>query len=395
MKKAVRQRIQDYRLETKAYILCFIFCVLSFVSCVIFFAGCSSTSYAPVHQPEEVFIGVSIPETGKYAWLGESARRGIELALDEINEIGGIKGTRLKALYRDDNGQPQLSGENVNFLQRQNVVAVIGGLLNATAFAGGIQANQDKIVFLTPLAGATGIPELGPYVFRNRIAFAQNTMELADYLFKTAGKRNFAVLYPKDEFGIVSAEVFSRRIKEMGGTIMVVESYDPVALDYTSDVIKICSFGPQVVFLPCYDLELLGLAQAFYQSGNRMILAGIESWTEDGVVDRGKEFLNGSIYTTSFYRAHSDQNVKNFVAKYKNRYGTQPDRVAAHCADAIRLLAHCLYTRGFDREALRDELAKVKDFPGITGITTFNGNRDADKAILLLAVRSGNIEKLQ
>lgn len=377
-------------LATRYWLLATV-CLLGFT----FFVGCTSTNYSPEGQPQEVFIGVSIPETGKYSWLGENARRGIEFAINEINEIGGIKGTRLKAVFRDDNGHPQLSAENVNILQRQKeVVAVIGGMLNNTAFAGGIQANQEQIVFLTPLAGATGIPELGGYVFRSRSSFAQNTRHLADYLFQRAGKRNFAILYPKDEFGITAAEVFSRRLKEAGGTILAVESYDPMALDYHADIAKISNVTPQVVFLPCYDLELQGIAQSFYQSGYKMVLAGIESWTEDGVVHRGLQYMDGAVYTTSFYVDHNSRNVKDFVQKYKNMYGTPPDRVAAHCVDAVRLLARCMYTGGFEREDIKEELLKLKDFPGLTGKTTFNGSRDADKEILFFVVRNGSIERL-
>lgn len=347
-------------------------------------------------RPKEISLAVIIPQTGPDAGIGLSARQGIEYAVDEINSIGGIKGTLLKAEFLDDSGEPGLTGRHVNSQgERSQVVAIIGGFEDNTAFAGGLHANRKKILFLTPAAGATGIVEMGPYVFRNRVSYSVNTSKIAEFLFTMEGKRNFAILHPNDNYGISVAEIFTRRVKELGGTIVARESYSAKSYEFFEAINKIKNTNPQVIFTPCYASELLGIAQIVYQSGTKATLAGIESWSDNGQLREGLDYLEGAIYTTSFYLDKQSKNVREFVNGYKKRYGLAPDSMAAHCVDAVRILAQCMYAVGFEREALKNELQNIRNFPGLTGLTAFNNSRDAEKQILFLAVDYGKIEKLQ
>ena len=373
-----------------------IFLICSFL---LVLCGCQAQEEKSVvsgYSPKEAEIGVILPDTGNYQEIGRSARQGVEFALEEINKIGGVRGTILKAEFQDDKSDPAGTATCVNDLSDKNsVVALIGGFTDNTAFAGGIQANRRKITFITPAAGATGIPELGEYVFRNRISYTANATLLAEYLFQVAGKRVFAVLYPEDDYGVNTAEVFSRRVKELGGTVIVKESYAANSFSFSGGIAKIREGRPDVVFAPCYTSELIGISQEVYQQGLKTVLVGIESWSDDGKIAQGLNYLDGAIYTTSFYSDNHAQNVEEFVKNYKMKYGTPPDRIAAHCVDAVRLLAQSMYAGGFSRDSIRTELGRIKNFPGLTGKTSFGPGRDADKQVIFLTVNYGNIEKLK
>ncbi|MDD5259985.1 MAG: ABC transporter substrate-binding protein [bacterium] len=364
---------------------------------IILLAGCQvKEQTVSVAGPKELFIGVVLPETGQYDMLGKSAKQAIEFALDEINQIGGVRGTVLKVIFVDDQSQASKATEAINSLaERNDVVAIIGGMTDELAFAGGIQANRKQVVFITPAAGAIGVTELGPYIFRNKINYSVNTTKLVEYLFQIEGNRTFAIMYPFNEYGVNVAEIAARRIGELGGVVAGKESYSTDMDGLNSTIYKLRDQRIQVLFVPCYSSELPGIAQQLYQSSHKMMMSGINSWTDDGSISRGIEFLEGAIFTTSFYVGSSDQNIKGFVNKYKQKYGKTPDSLAAHCVDTVRLLVQCMYAGGFTRETLKDELQRIKNFPGLTGLTTFNANREAEKPLLFLTVTGGKIEKLQ
>lgn len=364
---------------------------------ILVLAGCQSkVNSVSVFGPKELTIGVVLPETGQYAPLGKSTRQGIEFAVNEINSIGGIRGIALKTVFIDDHSQPLKSAQAVGSLAEQpEVVAVIGGLTDELAFAGGIQANRRKIVFVTPAAGAIGIPELGPYVYRNKINYSISAARLAEYLFQIEGKRFYAIMYPFNEYGVNMAEIFERRIKELGGIVVGKESYTVDIYNFNLTVARLSRGDVQVLFVPCYASELPGIAELVYQSGIMTIMAGGDSWTADGKVSKGIEFLEGAIYTSGFYVDSHSRNVMEFVQKYKQKFGQTPDTIAAHCVDTVRLLAQCIYAGGFNREAVKNELLLIKKFPGLTGKTTFGGNRDAEKQLMFLTVSGGEIEKIQ
>ena len=370
---------------------------LLFSALAILVAGCQNKdSSVTVFGPKELAIGVVLPETGQYADLGKSARQGIEFAFDEINEIGGIRGIVLKAIFIDDNSQPEKSAQAVrDFAEQPDIVAVIGGLTDELAFAGGVQANRRKIVYITPLAGAIGIPDLGPYIYRNRMNYSISAARLAEYLFQIEGKRSYAIIYPFNEYGSNMAEIFARRIKELGGVVAGKESYTVNSYSFNSTIAKISSNNLQVLFVPCYASELSGIAGQIYQNGLMMMLAGADSWTNDGKVSQGIKYLEGAIYTSSFYVDSNSQNVIEFVQKYKQKFGVTPDTITAHCVDTVRLLAQCVYAGAFNREAIKNELLRIKNYPGLTGQTTFNGNRDAEKQLSFLTVSGGKVEKIQ
>ncbi len=351
---------------------------------------------ATVFGPKELAIGVVLPETGQYAELGKSARQGIEFAVNEINKIGGIRGIVLKVIFIDDNSQPVKSALAVSSLAEQpDIIAIIGGLTDELAFAGGVQANRRKIVFITPFAGAIGIPELGPYVYRNRMNYSISAARLAEYLFQREGKRHYAIMYPFNEYGGNMAEVFARRIRELGGIVVGKESYTVDTYSFSTAISRLRGNNLQVLFVPCYASELSGIAEQLYQNGIMTTLTGVDSWTKDGKVSRGIGFLEGAIYTSSFYVDNHSQNVREFVQKYKQKFGATPDTIAAHCVDTVRLLVQCIYAGGFNREAIKSELLRIKNYPGLTGKTTFGGNRDAEKQLLFLTVNGGKIEKIQ
>ncbi|MDD5131699.1 MAG: ABC transporter substrate-binding protein [bacterium] len=364
---------------------------------ILILTGCQGKEKSNIaFGPKELAIGIVLPETGQYAEIGRNAKQGIEFAIDEINRIGGVRGTVIKAVFIDDNSQPAKTAQAVSDLAEHNeVIAIIGGMTDELAFAGAIQANRRKLVFITPAAGAIGIPEIGPYIFRNRINYSVNAARLIEYLFQIEGKRTFGIIYPFNEYGVNMAEIAARRIRELGGILAGKESYTVDVYNFNSTIAKIGNRDLQVLFLPCYATELPGIAQQVYQSGLRTMLAGVNSWTNDGKVSRGSEFLEGAVYTTSFYVDSHNQNVMGFVQQYKQKFGATPDSLAAHCVDTVRLLAQCVYAGGFNRENIKNELQRIKDFPGLTGKTTFGNNRDAEKQLLFLTVNGGKIDKIQ
>jgi len=355
-------------------------------------AGCSGGT-----QPaaEEIKIGTIGPLTGDYATYGENVRRGVEIAVEEINAAGGVDGKMLKLISEDTKGVADDAAKAATKLMEQDqVTAIIGAVLSGETNTAGPFANDAGVVMISPSSTATGIPDIGDYIFRNCLSDDIQGAQLAEYAVTELGAAKFAILYAKNDYGEALKKAVEGKATELA-SVVAVESYNDGEQDFNAVLTSIKAKQPDTLYIAGYYTEAAKIAQQAKDQGLNVQILGADGFFSNKLVELGGDAVEGAIFTASFYPDDPAEAVQTFVAAYQDKNSEAADMFAAQGYDAMMLVVEALKVGGTDRTAVRNALAEVKDFPGITGKTSFFANGDCDKEVLILKVENGKFVKIR
>ena len=176
----------------------------------------------------------------------------------------------------------------------------------------------------------------------------------------------------------------------MGGDVLTVEPYLPdQGKDYSAIITKIKETNPDIIYLGMMYTDGALFAQQARKANLNATLIGTSALYSDELIKMGGTAVEGLYLTCSFYPNDPRPEVQDFVKSYEQKYGKLPTMFAAQAYDATNIIIQALKNGATDRKSLRDKLAETKDFPGVTGITSFDENRNADKGLTKLLIKDG------
>lgn len=348
------------------------------------------------HRPGDITLGVVLPLTGDGAKYGESARRAIDLAFSELNARGGIKGKQLRLVYEDSQGAPT---NGVSALQKlitaNHVPAVIGDLFSSVTLAMAPVAERNRVVLLSPTSSAPKITEAGDYIFRNAASDVFEGSVMGEAARDRLGVSRVAILYINNDYGVGIVDIFRKRFTTRGGTIIAEEAFAQGATDFRAQLTKIATAHPDAIYLVGYK----ELGQALKQAGELRVKTSILStvmFEDPEILTVAGHAAEGVIYSARAYDPESnDPTIRTFVSTFKARYGEVPDIFAAYSYDAARIMVHAIELGGPTGDGIKNALYSIKDFPGVTGPTTFDENGDVTQPAFLKTVREGKFGWLE
>ncbi len=209
-------------------------------------------------------IGLIIPLTGKFSIYGDMVLKGVELAVEEENREVSDK---ISLIVKDSEGKPALAGQMMQqLITEDRVIGVIGPVLSTSAQLAGEVANRLHTPMITPTASARGIPELGPYVFRNCITSTQQGQAIAQFAVEKICLKEFAVLYPKNSYGTEFKDIFCAYLDQLGGKVLGLATYEEGDTDFRWQAEYLSSLEPEAIFIPDYADKIVLIAPqlAFY-----------------------------------------------------------------------------------------------------------------------------------
>jgi len=334
---------------------------------------------------EPVKIGHLTPLSGEYAYFGEWEKEGVDLAAEELNKKGGVDGREIIVLREDDRMDPALSTALLGrLIDAQNVQAIIGSPSSDVLLAVAPIAEKNKVVMLTALAGSTEISNASEYLFRTYPTTVQEGEQLAAAASR-AGYKKTAVIYINNQYGIELAKSVKRKAGEFGIEISATEGYRKDNVDFSELLGRIKEKKPEAIFLLGYprDMELI-LRQAK--------VLGIESkyLAPDTFLDPKFQAGIGHAAEGVVYVAPVEIMASEFVKNFRNKYEKEPNIFNAMTYDALNLLALAIKQGGNNGEAIKNELLKIKDYQGASGIVTFDEHGDAiNRPLKLKMIKEG------
>lgn len=332
--------------------------------------------------PEPVRVGVFADVSGQRADLGVALRDGVQMAADEINALGGVGGRPVVLFFRDTEGHPpQAFTAARSLIYEQKVHALLGEVASSNALAAAPAAQEAGVPFVTPAASNSRVTQVGDYVFRVCFIDPFQGEALAKFAAHTLKARRAAVLadFGSDYSGGM-AEVFIKKFSALGGRITSKQTYSQVDTDFAGQLAAIRATRPEVIFVPGYFNQVGVIARQARRLGMRQTLLGGDGWDAPQLWKSGGAALDGSYMTGQYAPAEPSPANRKFVAAYRDRYGREPDAIAALGYDSMGLLADALRRAGStDPAKLRDAVARTNGYAGVTGDIHINAARDAVK----------------
>jgi len=342
--------------------------------------------------PAEIRIGEYGSMTGSDATFGVSTHNGIDLAVKQLNEAGGVKGSKLRVTTYDDQGKQQEAATAVTKLVTQDkVVAILGEVASARSLAGGTVAQQHGVPMISPASTNPKVTELGDYIFRVcflddfqgevMARFARDTLKLDRVaIFRDA----------KNAYSVGLSDFFKKSFEGAGGKVVADVSYGSGDSDFKSQLTTLRAAEPQAIFIPGYYTEVGNIAQQARGMGLSVPLLGGDGWDSAKLVEIGGPAVEGTYFSSHYSVNDTKPEVKSFVDAYKAAYGGEPDSNAALAYDAAKLLADAMgRAPSVTPQAIRDAIAATRDFPGVTGVITIDEKRNARKSAVVLKVEGG------
>jgi branched-chain amino acid transport system substrate-binding protein len=338
---------------------------------------------------EKIRIGAVMSLTGDTAQYGLSALNGARMAVEEANAAGGVAGRRVELIPQDTRSDAVETEVAVHRLAREyGVHALVGEIVSSRSLAAARAAQSEGLPMLTPSATSPEVTAQGDFVFRSCYTDAFQGAAMARFAATSLGARRAAVLVASDQAYSRELAVFIREAFErQGGEVVSVQEYREGAADFSVQLVELSASKPDVVFVPGYYLEAGLLARQARELGIDAPLVGGDGWDSPRLYEIGGQALAGDFFSTHFSSEDPDPQVQRFVADYKRLFGAAPDSFAATAYDAARIvLAAVERAPTLERRAIRDALASTKEFSGVTGAVTFNGERNAVKSVVVVRI---------
>jgi branched-chain amino acid transport system substrate-binding protein len=342
----------------------------------------------------EIVIGEFGSLTGSDATFGQSTKNGVELAINEANQAGGVKGKKLRVIIYDDQGKPEEAASVVTKLITQdNVSAILGEVASTRTIAAAPIAQNNKVPLITPSSTNPKVTEIGDYIFRVCFIDPFQGHVMAKFASENLKAKTAAVLRDtKSDYSIGLAKFFVESFKASGGTIVKDEAYTAGDVHFKSQLTAIKTAKPDVVFVPGYYTEAGLIARQARELGINVPLLGGDGWDSQKLLEIGGDFINNTYFSNHYSAELDTPEVKRFATDYTAAFKQPPDGLSAMGYDAARVLIEALKRAKDDSSAaLRDAIAETKAYRGATGVITIDANRNATKSAVVLKVADGKM----
>lgn len=349
----------------------------------------------PSHA-KDIRIGLITPLSGDVKTYGESVRNSFLIAVEEANAKGGVAGMKITYVIQDDKNDATEAANVANLLVNQyRVKAIVGAVTSKATIPVSDIVQAAKIPTLTPTATNPKVTvadgKRKDYMFRSCFIDPFQGMVMAKFSRETLKKTRAAVLFDaSNDYSKGTAEVFRDGFRKMGGTLAAFEAYGKDDVDFSALLTKVKASGADVLFLPDYYNKVGLIAKQAQEKGLKVQLVGPDGWDSPDLVKIAGTAIEGGYFSNHYSPDDRRPEVVAWVKKYKGRHGQVPDALGTLAYDGTNLLLEAIRKAGSDDpRKIRDALASIRDFHGVTGKSTLDRNGDSVKSAAIVKIEGG------
>ncbi len=368
-------------------------------------------------------IGVILPLSGNYGLYGYKILKG---CLHSTGIFSDVDKKRYTVVVADTQESPVIAERLVEELvNKYNVSAIVGPLLKETSYSAATRAQILRVPVLL-LTKADKVNDIGEYVFSFGLTNASEARAIARYAVRDLNLKKFAILYPESDSGRSEMNAFWDEIERYGGKVMGIESYKPDKKEFSAEIKKLVGLhyldtrederkqwlkankgrdrkSKQWKPYPIIDFEALFIPDASdvvsiillylpYYDILTPIPLGVSGWNNPELLNRAKKEAEGSIFLDIFSENSERPEVRYFVETYKLSFNETPDRYSGMGYDACNIIIKTIEEGASTRDEIRSELSRITNYPGATGVLSFNKNREAERNFIIFQIKNGKIE---
>ncbi len=349
--------------------------------------GCGSSG-----SDKTVKIAFAGPLTGDMSVDGIDARNGAKIAVEKINEEGGINGKTVELVEYDDKGDTKEAATVASRIsQDRDTYAVIGHYNSGCSLAAAPIYEKAHVTAVAFASSANSLSEAGDYIFRTCNSDDVSAEKCAEIEVNQLGHKKLAVMYEDDDYGKGLADSFQKYATEAGAEVVSVNAYMlGETKDFTSILTKIGQTDADMIFIAGLYTEAAMIAKQEKQVGLDIPCMGSEALFSTGLIDLGGEAVEGFYTTAGFSTESKEDYIQQFITDFTDEFGEAPGTTAACAYDGVMAVAEAMKACGddFTRENIKDQMYNV-DVKGISGEITFDENGDCHKDYLVVTVQDG------
>ncbi|MGZ3597600.1 MAG: ABC transporter substrate-binding protein [Syntrophales bacterium] len=316
---------------------------LSFFVTLIFIVSLFSVS---AYAQEVLKLGIPLPLTGTNAKFGEIEKKSYEIAMQEINAKGGVKGKKIVLEFEDSQGKPEIARSIVERLidvKKQPVV--FGEYSSSCSKAISAVAEERKVPYLV-VTGATDdiTQQKYKYVFRLNPTNAYYATGLMSFLNTVVKPKTIAILYESSDFGTSGAEDMVHQAKRAGIQVLVKEQYEKGAVDFRPILSKVKAARPDVIYMVSYvmDAALLMRQIRELRIDSKLYAGGAAGFAIPEFIQNAKEASELVMTATLWSPQIAYPGAREFAEKYKKLYKDYPSYHGAEAYSALYVVRDAL-----------------------------------------------------
>ncbi len=343
---------------------------------------------------DTIKIGMIMPITGQVATYGVQSVNAAQMFAEELNAAGGINGKKIELVIEDDEATPaKTTNAFKKLVSSDKVVALVGALTSKCSLAITNEAQQKKIVMISPSSTNDTVTDAGNFVFRACYNDSFQGQVVAQFAFETLQGKTAAILFDNaNDYSKGLTTNFKEKFLALGGTIVSEESYATGDADFNAQLTKIAATNPDVLFLPDYYSTVSVISKQVRALGITVPMLGADGWDE--ITNNAGDEVIDCYYSNHYAPDADDPEVKKFVSSYQAKYnGETPNALAALAYDSMNILTDAIAKAGTDPDKLQAAMMETnKKF--VTGNVKFNDKRNPVKSAVMLKVVKGADGKL-
>jgi len=339
---------------------------------------------------DEIVIGGNFELSGSAAAYGNVELNGVKLAVQEINNAGGIDGKKIKLVYKDNKTEnAESSSLALNFAVNSKIVAMVG-----PATSGAIQA-------VTPIVNRMGIPTVTPSGTADALTVTKNG-KIQPYIFRSCFQDSFQgkilakyatdhlhakkVVLLKDSSMDYSQGVADAFLGDYKGKVVQKMNYTSGDKDFQAQLTKVKNQNFDALVIPGYYTEAGLIIRQARELGIKQPILGGDGFSDEKLTQTaGKKNVYNVYYSDHFsLNAPATDKVKPFAMHYKKEYGQEASAFAALAYDSVYMIKQAIEdTHAKTSRDIKTGLAKLKDFKGVTGVMTMKDHNPEKSAVVI------------
>ena len=340
-------------------------------------------------------IGFNFEETGDVASYGTAEQKAAKLAVDEINKAGGVDGKQIEITDKDNKSElSEASTVSTNLVTQAKVNAIIGPATSGGTGAAITNAAKASVPLITPSGTQDDLTKGQDYLFRTTFIDSLQGKILSKYVTDNLKAKKVVLYYDNSsDYAKGIAKAFQEEYK---GEIVATETFASKDTDFQAALTKFKGKDFDALVVPGYYTEAGKIVNQARGMGIDKPIVGGDGFNSEEFISQATPAAATNVYYVSGYSTSGDMTAKakKFLEAYKAKYNEEPSMFSALAYDSVYMVAEA--SKGAKNSVdIKENLAKLKDFEGVTGSITMDKNHNPVKSALMIGLKDGKVDTVE
>ena len=355
----------------------------------------SSSANVGTEVGKTLKVGFNFEETGDVASYGTAEQKGAQLAVDEINKAGGVDGKQIEVTDKDNKSElSEAATVSTNLVTQAKVNAIVGPATSGGTGAAITNAAKASVPLVTPSGTQDDLTKGQEYLFRATFIDSFQGKILSKYVTDNLKAKKVVLYYDNSsDYAKGMAKAFQEAYK---GEIVATETFASKDTDFQAALTKFKDKDFDALVVPGYYTEAGKIVNQARGMGIDKPIVGGDGFNSEEFIAQATPAAATNVYYVSGYSTSGDmtEKAKKFLDAYKAKYNEEPSMFSALAYDSVYMVAEA--AKGAKTSVdIKDNLAKLKDFEGVTGSITMDKDHNPVKSALMLGLKDGKVATVE